>query len=104
MWWWRKVRYADLPQHLRDEMETFGEAVLSHALAQQFDNANAAIRNLIQIHYWEVVSWLRERRDLTERHENRVETLEWAILIFVVAGVAADAALALHDFGLVGRN
>jgi hypothetical protein len=41
----------------------------------------------------EIVQWLRERRDTAERREDRLETVEWAILIFVVMGVAADIAI-----------
>jgi hypothetical protein len=35
----------------------------------------------------EIVEWLRERRDAAALHEDRVETVEWAILVFVVLGV-----------------
>ena len=38
--------------------------------------------------------WLTERGDSREQHEQRVETVEWAILIFVILGVIADAKLA----------
>jgi hypothetical protein len=38
----------------------------------------------------EMLAWLRERRDIAAQHEDRVETVEWAILIFVVADVVLD--------------
>jgi hypothetical protein len=37
-----------------------------------------------------------ERADLAERRENRLEAVEWAVLIFVVVGVVADILLVLH--------
>ncbi len=45
-------------------------------------------------------SWIRERHDRDERHQDRIETLEWAILIFIVLGVIVEGAdLVLHLFG-----
>jgi hypothetical protein len=38
----------------------------------------------------EVLAWLQERRDIATRHEDRLETVEWAILIFVTVGVILD--------------
>jgi hypothetical protein len=35
-------------------------------------------------------AWLTERGDLRELHEQRLETAEWAILIFVVVSVILD--------------
>jgi hypothetical protein len=32
MWWWRKVRQANIPQEQRDQFELFGEDVLAHAV------------------------------------------------------------------------
>lgn len=37
-----------------------------------------------------MAAWLRERRDIAAQHEDRVETVEWAILIFVAVGVVLD--------------
>ncbi len=47
----------------------------------------------------EIIDWLQERRDIAARHEDRLETVEWAILIFVVIGVAADIAIVAHETG-----
>lgn len=38
-------------------------------------------------------AWLTERADLRERREDRIEMVEWAVLIFVVLGVIVDIAL-----------
>jgi hypothetical protein len=41
---------------------------------------------------------LTERGDLNERRENRQETVEWAILLFVVLGVVLDLALVVIGY------
>jgi hypothetical protein len=41
-------------------------------------------------------AWLTERADLAERTEDRIETVEWAVLIFVAVGVIVDVLLVLH--------
>jgi hypothetical protein len=42
------------------------------------------------------MEWLTERRDIHERREQRLETAEWAILIWVVVGVIADIIVVMH--------
>ena len=32
MWWWRKVRRADIPNDLRNKFEQFGETVVAMSL------------------------------------------------------------------------
>jgi hypothetical protein len=101
MWWWRKVRRAKIPSDLRERFELYGETLMS--LAIESGDANrigVELAKLGQSNRHEIVAWLRERRDIAERHENRVETVEWAILIFVVFGVIADVAIVtLEWFG-----
>jgi hypothetical protein len=43
--------------------------------------------------------WLTERADSHERREQRLETIEWAILIFVVLAVIVDVVLLCHQLG-----
>jgi hypothetical protein len=57
------------------------------------------LKDLLALKRREMMEWLRERRDLVERREQRLETSEWAILIFVVVGVAADVAIVAHELG-----
>lgn|SRR5487761_956342 len=93
MWWWRKVRYAEIPEELRDRFELFGEDVLAQAVSSAQWNSivqGVELIGLIQQKRREIMAWLRERRDLAERREQRVETLEWAILIFVGIEVLHD--------------
>ena len=44
------------------------------------------------------IAWLTERGDLQEQRKQRLETLEWGILIFVIVGVILDALLVFHEF------
>jgi hypothetical protein len=39
----------------------------------------------------QVLEWLREKRDEDALHADRLETVEWAILIFVVLGVIVES-------------
>lgn len=97
MWWWRKVRHADIPQELRDRFETYGENVLASALAVGANTPGQGVElvGLIQQKRREMTEWLMEKRDIAERREQRLETAEWAILVFVVIGVFADVLLIL---------
>jgi len=101
MWWWRKVRYANIPAELRDRFEAYGEDVLAHALAVGGGSPEQGVElmSLIPQKRAEIMAWLMERRDLAERREQRLETWELAILIFVVFGVIADIFLIFKGFG-----
>jgi hypothetical protein len=86
---------------LRDKFEVFGEQVISLALAlgESGGGGGGGVTNgspppirtqavkLVFDHPDDAAAWLRERRDLQERHETRLEVCEWAILIFVVLSV-----------------
>jgi hypothetical protein len=105
MCWWRKVRRANIPKELRERFELFGETLV--ALAIESGDANrigVELAALGQQKRQEIVEWLRERRDLAARREQRLETAEWAIVIFAIIGVAATAAIVAHDFGWLHAN
>jgi hypothetical protein len=93
MWRWHKVRRAKIDPGLRERFEFFGETLV--VLAIESGDANRIGRELAKLgqrYHLEAVEWLRERRDVAARHEDRVETVEWAILIFVVLGVFVEFA------------
>jgi len=96
LWWWRKVRYASIPKDARDIFERFGEAIIGSVvtggMAQRHGDLQKIYtdQNAMLSH---ATAWLTERADLRELHEQRLETAEWAILIFVVAGVILDCIL-----------
>ena len=93
MWWWkwRKVRRATLPPALRDEFELLGEDVLAHTASIVATELSGEKRQ-------RVFEWLRERRDIAERHENRLETVEKWILIFVFLGVVVEVVNLVRAF------
>ena len=101
MWWWRKVRRATIPDKLREQFELFGKDVLAHALAVgPYTMAQGELLvGLLRDHHGDIMDWLREKRDDDALHADRVETVEWAILIAVIIGVAADLAIVAHEIG-----
>jgi hypothetical protein len=52
----------------------------------------------------EATAWLTERGDVREQREQRLETAEWAIVIFAVGAVLAEASIAAHEYGWTARN
>ena len=78
------MRRAAIPPGLRERFELYGEDVLAHTMGTWATEISGETRQ-------HVLEWLRERRDIAERHENRLETVEKAILIFVVLGVIVEA-------------
>jgi hypothetical protein len=63
------------------------------ALAIESGDANrigTELATLGQRNRDEIVRWLRERRDIAARHEDRLEAVEVAILVFVVIAVVLD--------------
>jgi hypothetical protein len=98
MWRWRKVRRAAIDQKLRDQFELLGEDVLAHGLGAGVQSQKAEpLDTLLKQNHKEIVLWLQERRDIAERHADRLETVEWAILIAVIIGVIADLAIVAHE-------
>jgi len=106
MWWWRKVRKANISPELRAKFELFGEDVLAHAVAVgSFSAAQGGeLVNLLQRSSPEIRAWLNERRDIHERREDRLETVEVAILFAVIVGVLADVAIVAHEIGWLHFN
>jgi hypothetical protein len=103
MWWWRRVRHSVIPDQIRDEFERYGENIIALVLALPLvpdestpqSPLSLSLHDLVYHHRNEAIAWLTERRDIEERHEHRIETVEWAILIFVILGVITDIMLLL---------
>jgi hypothetical protein len=93
MWWWRKVRKANIPREARDLFEQIGESCVQLILTSGFNPRAENFRKIYNNDEYikDVEAWLTERGDSRELHEQRLETVEWAILIFVVLGVIADS-------------
>ena len=101
LWWWRKVRTAAISESERDIFERFGESVIVAVLASGLNPRPKELQDLYNDpgRLKQAADWLTERRDSLERRENRVETAEWAILIFVVVGVVLDIVLVIQGLG-----
>jgi hypothetical protein len=100
---WRKVRYATaIPKEARDIFERFGEPVIGSVVAGGLTPRDGDLQRIYKSQdnmLSHAGAWLTERGDLRERHEQRLETVEWSILIFVIVGVVLDLLLVSHDFG-----
>jgi hypothetical protein len=94
MWWWRKVHRANIGAELRARLELFGEDVLAHAVAAgEHYSKGPELDRLLRESRQEILEWLQERRDISEHRHDRLETVEWAILVFVFIGVILDVLL-----------
>jgi len=97
MWWWWKVRRANkILRDVRDELERYGELAVATALARAFDVQSSPMFDLARTHRDHALAWLTERRDIAERKEQRMETVECEILIFVIFGVVIDILLLVN--------
>jgi len=99
MWWWRKVRKANIPDSHRDIFERYGEHVIGSILAGGF---SPGAEELVDVYRPSEIQkdardWLTEQRDLHERREQRLEIAEWAILIFVVLGVFIEVVRLVRE-------
>jgi hypothetical protein len=95
MWWWRKVRKAQIKPSERELFERHGETVVALLLAADRSShpSNTVTFGRITASADDVTAWLVERADIHERREQRLEMVEWAVLIFVVFGVIVDILL-----------
>lgn len=94
MWWWHKVRKAQIRADARAEFERYGTPVIAHALAisGQSPGFPGHVVSYVTAHANDATAWLTEKRDIEARHADRIETLEWAILIFLVVGTIVEIA------------
>ncbi|HTS39089.1 MAG TPA: hypothetical protein VMH84_00920 [Xanthobacteraceae bacterium] len=89
MWWWRKVRWANIPDNLRKELERLGENVVAQAVAHPVDNPSGLpLYGFVHTHNEQTLDWLTERRDIHERREHRLEFVEWSIVILILFEIA----------------
>jgi hypothetical protein len=98
-WRWHKIRKANIPDDVRRAFEETGEFAVQADLAQNYPPAKPILRDkypdgTIKTHGQ---AWVREQFDRKARREDRLETVEVAILIFVVIGVVADLLIVSHE-------
>jgi hypothetical protein len=96
-----KLRRASIPEDERDVFERVGEAGMQLALMGGFNPYSSELKKLFEdpVYAQHAQEWLTERADVQARHEWRMERLEWAILVFVIAGVIADFMPFLRSCG-----
>jgi hypothetical protein len=99
MRWLRRVRKASIGPDLRDALEQAGRATVQmlafYAPINRTD-LPAVLSRISDPSTKEragAFAWLTEVADKAERKEQRIEIVEWAILIFVIFGVIVDALL-----------
>jgi hypothetical protein len=102
MWWWREVRLARISRVDRDLFERYGETVIGTVLSGGLNPATPELRTILPSDgnpgkLGEARDWLTECRDTHEQKENRLETVEWAILFFVIVAVVVDLCLLFHQ-------
>jgi hypothetical protein len=90
MWWWRNVRRANISREVRDLFEQAGHSCVPLILTSGFNPRPENFQKIYNEYIKDAEAWLTERGDIRERHEQWLETVELAILIFVVLGVIVD--------------
>src|SRR5262249_12501689 len=98
--WWRRVRRANIRNASRDVFERFGEGIIADMVSASHSPRAPdliAMYNDEQM-IREATDWLTERGDLKVLHEQRLEFVEWAILVFVVSGVILDCVLVFQGW------
>lgn len=91
LWWWQKVRHANLSPDLRERFEFYGERLMTLAIESGgSDRIGTELADLGRHKRTEIIAWLQERRDVITQQDDRQETVEWALLMFVVVSVALE--------------
>jgi len=96
MWWWTKVRKANIPPEVRETLEIYGETMVTLVLATR-DEKNIGDLNITK-YSGDALAWLRERHDVYVRRQDRREAVEWAILLFVAFSLLTDIAIIIHEW------
>jgi hypothetical protein len=94
--WLSKIRYANIDAKNRVQFELLGEHVVAMAIANHA-TTSAPILHGAYLNQDQAVLWLRERRDIKQRREDRLEIVEWAILIFVAFSLITDVVIMIHN-------
>ena len=92
-------RPKHLSESLRERFELYGEQVVAFVLALDAwggTPTKSGAAEDISANQHLAAQWLREQRDIAERHETFITVVEVAVLLFVVAGVALDALILSH--------
>lgn len=101
-WKWRKVRTAQISKEDRDFFERYGEAVIGSVLANLSTPTAPELRsiNAGSGKVKEARDWLTECRDAHEQREQRLEFVEWAILLFILLEIGLSIVSLGHSRSL----
>jgi hypothetical protein len=85
----RRIRKAKIPKEDRDLFERYGENVIGQVLASGLARGAGDLHRLydqpaIKTH---ARDWLTERSDAHEQREQRLELLEWAIVVLIIVEI-----------------
>ena len=106
LWWWRKVRFVTIRTESRDVFERFGENIIADMVSASHAPRAAELRAMYTDEKMiaEASEWLTERGDVQQQREQRLETVEWAILFCAAGAVIAEAAIVAHEYGWIGQR
>src|SRR5262245_46825791 len=92
MFGFRKVRHAEITPEHRDLFERYGETVVQLVVSSGHSPTAPELQAIYQVPAAkkEALLWLTERADINANHERRIEYVEWAISIFVIASVGLE--------------
>jgi len=98
MFWLRKVRKANIPPEERDLFERYGENVIGIVLASGLNPGTGELYKLYgdanaKAH---ARDWLTERSDAHEFREQRLEILEWSIVVLIVFEIVLNFLCGFH--------
>jgi hypothetical protein len=105
LWWWRKVRYATIPKEARDIFERYGEFIISSVVTGGMAQRHGDLQKIYTDQHKmlaHAMAWLTERGDIREQREQRLETVEWAILIFAFWALLTELSISAHEYGIIG--
>jgi hypothetical protein len=81
---------AEIPQEVRDELESHGVIAIQVALTHPEDVPTSPLYSMRHEHRHHALAWLAEKREAAERQERR--RYFWTLLLTVAATVAGVLA------------
>jgi hypothetical protein len=101
--WWKPIRRADIPATERELLERYGPDVIRLTLLAGWHPAWPELTPLYKDKDFKTraATWLTEKRDEDARREDRLETVEWAILLLVLLEVLHDFSWLWHAIGRI---
>jgi hypothetical protein len=80
---------ADIPQAIRDELESHGETAIQVALTHPFDVSTSPLFSIRHEHRKDALAWLAEKREEAKRRHRFIVVGIWAGIIAAIASAIA---------------